>query len=552
MKKEARHLGLIDSVRVQDFLQPMDLVREYQKSDVFVLASRFDSYGVVVHEAAAAGLPLVVSRYVGASATLVEHGVNGYQIDPEDIEGFAEALLLALDAERNAVMGRKSREIASKYDVTHVAQRTKVWLEQMIRLFEHTHPRLNLVKDRITRYRGFLCWAHSLVRVQFSKVIRWLNSDAFGMERRDVVFLNRYIPFYREGIFRRVADWRSTKLLFSGKTLGNLRSVEGVDQEAVSSIDWRKGTQSSIVWLGATFQLMRTRPRVVCTEMSLSLWSTWWWFLLRRLLGFGLVFWTHGFQIYGWKGTKLGLKDRVRLWWMNWADAVIFYSQERMRDVERFTGPKEQFFVAPNTLDTNAYKEQYELLEREGREAVRRRLGLNRKTLIYVGRLTEEKGVMHLPELLKRTVKSPVAPDLIVIGGGEKEGVLTKSLQVWPDRVRMLGPIFDASQRCAWIYAADLMICMGYAGLNVVDSLAMGCPYATIDDKYLPYRHSPEISYLKNGVNALVADSHEVLSDQLAQWAAGNILIQLEREEIRSEFSRNVQLKSNSAECERL
>jgi glycosyltransferase involved in cell wall biosynthesis len=536
VRQEAERLGVSERVRIKDFLQPSELVREYQQSDLFVLASRFDSYGVVVHEAAAAGLPLVLSRHVGASATLVENGVNGFQIDPEDTEGFADALLQALEPKANAAMGRRSREMALKYDVAQVARRSASWLEQVMLLYEAAHPASGRTSPRATRWRGCARWVASVGEALLAQAGRWLYSDAFGMERREVVFVNRYIPFYREGIFRRVADWRTTKLLFSGKTLGNLRSVEGVDQESVPFLEWGRGEKRGIFWLGVTVRLWRTRPRVVCTEMALSLWSIWWWFVLRRWLGFGLVFWTHGFQEYRWKGETLGLADRIRLWWMGWADAVIFYSESRRKDVERLAGSQRHFFVAPNTLDTAVYEEQFGLLESEGREAVRRRLGVNRLTLLYVGRLTEEKDVLGLPHLLEATAGSSQAPDLVVIGGGEQEAALARALRAWPDRARMLGPIFDTPLRCAWVYAADLMVCTGYAGLNVVDSLAMGCPYGTVDDRTLIRRHSPEISYVEGGVNGWIASSREDLADAIRRWAGGEPLIQLSRPEIRQKF----------------
>lgn len=63
-----------------------------QRADLLVLPSRNDSYGMVVAEALATGLPAVVSTMVGAK-DLIEEGVNGWVVPVEDVEALAARLL---------------------------------------------------------------------------------------------------------------------------------------------------------------------------------------------------------------------------------------------------------------------------------------------------------------------------------------------------------------------------------------------------------------------------------------------------------------------------
>lgn len=82
------------------------VIEAYVAADVFALLSEREPWGVVVNEAAACGLPLVLSDHVGASPDLLRNGENGFLVPAGDVEAAAEAL-----RRTNPAMGRHSREI---------------------------------------------------------------------------------------------------------------------------------------------------------------------------------------------------------------------------------------------------------------------------------------------------------------------------------------------------------------------------------------------------------------------------------------------------------
>jgi glycosyltransferase involved in cell wall biosynthesis len=540
-RQMAIHLGVAEAVHILDFVQTAELARLYAEHDLFVLASRFDTYGVVVHEAAASGLPLVVSRYAGASATLVVNGVNGRQVDPEATEEFAEAILECLEPSHHARYSEASRQRAEMFDVRQVAMKTAEWLRQV------ASNRRSSALPRLlqgTRLGGLLqlmadCAAGLLRNYQEL----WLP-DAFDTFQREILFLNRYIPFYREAIFRKVAAWKTVKLVFSGKTLGNLPSVESVESASVPFIEWGRGAARKIIWLHALPQLWLTRPRIVCTEHSLSLLSTWGLFVLRPILGFKLVFWTHGLQEYGWKCKRLMAKDRLRLWWLKWADAVVFYSRDRLQDVEEITGPQAAFFVAPNALDVTACDDLHERLLREGRMAVRERLQFSGTTAVFLGRLTADKEPLKLAEFMRHALEHGVER-LEVIGGGELEPALRDACAFLGEKVRFHGPLFDPYRRHELLFASDFLISPGYVGLNVVDSLLAGCPVATLPNAALVKRHSPEITYLHPGFNAIIAPDIVQLAAASEAWlSTPSHQSDAHRQAIRDRFRQESSLES--------
>jgi glycosyltransferase involved in cell wall biosynthesis len=103
--------------RVSGGLSEDELAARYAAADVFALLSRHEPWGVVVNEAAASGLPLVLSDRVGAARDLLRDGENGYLVPVDDVEAAAEAFRrLAADAELRRRMGRRSRELVRGWD----------------------------------------------------------------------------------------------------------------------------------------------------------------------------------------------------------------------------------------------------------------------------------------------------------------------------------------------------------------------------------------------------------------------------------------------------
>jgi len=88
------------------------LAAEYVAADVFALLSRHEPWGVVVNEAAASGLPLVLSDRVGAAYDLLRDGENGFPVPAGDVAAAAAALgRLAADAGLRNSAGARSREL---------------------------------------------------------------------------------------------------------------------------------------------------------------------------------------------------------------------------------------------------------------------------------------------------------------------------------------------------------------------------------------------------------------------------------------------------------
>ncbi len=100
LRARAAELGLAGRVRFRGSLQPEEIATEFAAADVFALASREETFGVVLVEAMAAGLPVVSTRSGGPEGFVTaETGVLTGLSAAEIAEGLRAALSRSWDRE---------------------------------------------------------------------------------------------------------------------------------------------------------------------------------------------------------------------------------------------------------------------------------------------------------------------------------------------------------------------------------------------------------------------------------------------------------------------
>ncbi len=106
----------IEGVVFCGFRQIAELPAYYGLAGAFVHPALADPWGLVVNEAMAAGLPVLVSARAGCAEDLVEDGRNGFTFDPERTDRLAElmARVAAPETDR-AALGRRSQAIVSGF-----------------------------------------------------------------------------------------------------------------------------------------------------------------------------------------------------------------------------------------------------------------------------------------------------------------------------------------------------------------------------------------------------------------------------------------------------
>jgi 1,2-diacylglycerol 3-alpha-glucosyltransferase len=108
-----------------------ELLPYYAFASAFVLPSLREPWGLVVNEAMASALPVLVSQICGAAGDLVREGENGFSFDPQSGEELTRLLLQLsrLSNDARGAMGRRSREIIDNFSVRH-------WASEVARIAE--------------------------------------------------------------------------------------------------------------------------------------------------------------------------------------------------------------------------------------------------------------------------------------------------------------------------------------------------------------------------------------------------------------------------------
>ena len=120
LEEETETLGLKDRVRFLGFRE--DVAGIIASSDIVVLSSNWEAFGLVCIEAGAAKKPIIASDIEGIKEAVV-NGVTGYLFRKGDPKDLAEKILLLTAPKKRAVMGLAGYEYVTKnFDVARMAK----------------------------------------------------------------------------------------------------------------------------------------------------------------------------------------------------------------------------------------------------------------------------------------------------------------------------------------------------------------------------------------------------------------------------------------------
>jgi glycogen synthase len=204
--------------------------------------------------------------------------------------------------------------------------------------------------------------------------------------------------------------------------------------------------------------------------------------LLQQILRIPLVLTTHSLEPHRpWKEEQLGNAYHASTWlertaYAN-ADGVIAVSQAMRRDVQDLYGvPAERIRVIPNGISTREFRKQPnpELIRKHGVDP-------DRPTVLFVGRITRQKGVLHLlravPHLPQgvQVVLCAGMPDTPEIGA-EMESLVRELRGHTEHPIHWIAKMLPRAELAAFYSQASVFVCPSvYEPFGIINLEAMAC-----------------------------------------------------------------------------
>lgn len=333
---------------------------------------------------------------------------------------------------------------------------------------------------------------------------------------RPIAYVARFVPEYRRPVLEKLSERLNGRLVVCAGTPHD-SPFKDLSRGPAPGYRFIKLKNRWIRGESALIQNIRPiiacNPIVILAEESPRSISLPWLLATARLKKMGTLLWGH-FSSNRRAFSERNLLDHYRMALAKHVDGCACYTDEIADMIRPHVSP-EHCFIARNTLDTDRLFQIYQTLEAEGKKSVRARLGIPEqgKAVVFIGRLIAEKRPAVLLQL-HGALSAVENTTLIVVGDGpERRNLVSHVQNEGIQNVFFPGAFPRLEDSAPWMYAADVMVCPGYVGLNVNHAFCLGLPVVTCTspDPSIRY-HSPEIAYLEPGVNGMLAPYGDLVS----------------------------------------
>ena len=212
-----------------------------------------------------------------------------------------------------------------------------------------------------------------------------------------------------------------------------------------------------------------------------------------------LALWGHGRNFQARNPDSL--QERVKRFISRHVDWWFAYNDLSATVVRNLGFPDDRITSVQNSIDTRTLQAGRSALDEVSIAKLKFSLGINSYNIgVYTGGLYGEKRIPFL--LAAAALIRASIPDfhLIIIGQGPEEDLARQAAQSnrW---IHYVGPKNDQDKIPYWAIS-KVFLMPGLVGLAILDSFALGVPMVTTSYPY----HSPEIDYLRDGVNGLMVE----------------------------------------------
>jgi len=429
---------LPDGVEYLGALSQKDIAELFKGALALILPSTFEPFGVVALEAAAAGLPLILSSGVGSADDLIDSD-NGIVVsNPLNFNLRAALCEVSSFSEDQLIISKKKSLIKVEKYLPHI-------------------------------------WSLNL-----NYFVNQKSKNLFNISKDSIptVFLNLVTPFYRMNSLKMlVGKYPEQVRLFAG----TCSAVGGVKSDFSNEI-LREVRFVHIMSGSFSLQISHWRESLstpcLVLDLNTRILTSWILLLFRRVRGRRTLLWGHVSHL-----REIGFLEKVPKWLMSrFSNGLIAYTKtEGILALEGRYHKK--IYVAPNSIYS--------------RRQIRYTKSASRKNLLYIGRLSKKKNILRL---VKEFIDSGIHSDgakMTIVGLGEQlseiQALITSTKM--SASFDLIGDNFEFETIEGLFTSTFASVSGDYAGLSITMSLGFGVPILVPDAK----KHSPEIELVESG-----------------------------------------------------
>jgi len=329
---------------------------------------------------------------------------------------------------------------------------------------------------------------------------------------RSVVIVQRRLTHYRTPLFEAMRESLAGRGLQLRLLVGRGTAEEEKKRDA-GSLSWAEPISTTylaggrLCWQPFFRQIGRSALVVVTQENKL---------LQNHLLmlaprRFKLAFWGHGANLQS--AHPDGVKERFKRWTTNRVDWWFAYTQMSYDLLRECRFPDERVTVLNNAVDTSALLRELQSIDIAELSSLRESLDFGKGPVgVFVGSLYSEKRLEFLFEAAARIRAALPDFHLLLVGDGPERS----KVQAWCAShpwTKWVGARLGG-EKVRHIALGEVMLNPGLVGLGILDAFVCGVPMFTTDCRL----HSPEISYLQNGVNGVMTrDDVDAYAESVVQ-----------------------------------
>ena len=236
--------------------------------------------------------------------------------------------------------------------------------------------------------------------------------------------------------------------------------------------------------------------------------------LLKGCLGKRrIAYWGHGVNFQS--AAPKGLREKWKQIWLTKVDWWFAYTDVTVQLLLEAGFPRDRIACLNNAMDTKGFRKDLDSVPQQLLDSIIRKCELNEnsQTGLFCGSLYPDKKLGFLISAADLIHAKIPEFKLIVIGDGPSAKEIQEAFKgrSWTHWVGVKRGI----EKAAYFRMAKVMLNPGLIGLHILDAFCAGLPvFSTTNAK-----HSPEIAYLKNGVNGFL------INDTVADYADAVIML---------------------------